>query len=360
VTRLASLVGLVLAGFLVAVIAPIDGSWIDNVDGSSPYLYGTSLLLAVGLYGSTYGIDLPAARQDRRIILLAVTVGVVLKAVLIGGALALATRDPLFLLLGVAVAQIDPLSVAAIMGDERMSPRARTILAAWASFDDPLSLILAVYATAVATSTFGVGTPVAQGVHLGSGLVEVAADLAFNLLFAAVAYGLWRLVGARATQRPVTWAYALLAVLFAVAVWQFLMLGLAIVGLFLRPAGLAPLVSRLIGWALGASAVLLGMLLIGGVELGRGALLGVAAFLAQIVAALLLTRGLPRADRIHLALAQQNGITAIILALRLEAQFSGVVAVIAPAILVTNATYLAANAVADRRSAPMTGVRTDE
>jgi hypothetical protein len=198
-------------------------------------------------------------------------------------------------------------------------------------------------------------------VHIGSGLLEVAVELAANLLLAAVAFGLWRLVsrdrglrdddregGRRAARIRSRWAYALLAIVAALAVWQFLMLGLALAGLFLRPPALARVLPRLTGWALGASAVLLGMLLVDGVAPGRGALLGVAAFLAQIVAALLITRGLPRADRLHLALAQQNGITAIILALRLEAQFAGVVAVVAPAILITNSIHLAANALADR------------
>lgn len=350
-TRLFGLVTLVLSGYLIADL----GSF-GNVDESAGYLYGTSLLLAVGLYGSTYSIGMVEARRDRRLILLAVTVGVLLKAVLIGGLLTLATGDPLLLILGVAVCQIDPLSVAAIMGDDRMSPRARTILAAWASFDDPLSLILAVYATTVATVTFGLGEQVTQGVHVGSGLFQVAVDLTANLLLAGAGYGLWRLIAAAGERGRLSAptvrraAYALLALIAAVAVWQFLMLGLAIAGLFLRPDRLARVLPRLTGWALGGAAVLLGMLLVGGIDLGRGVALGVSAFAAQIVAALLLTRGLPGPDRVHLALAQQNGITAIILALRLEAQFAGVVAAVAPAILVTNTIYLVSNALADRRA----------
>lgn len=350
-TRLLGLIGFVLAGVVLGWLANQQDIDVTGIDRSALYLYGTSLLLAIGLYGSTYAIDVPEARRDRRIILLAVTVGLLLKAVLIGGVLALATRDPLFLILGVAVAQIDPLSVAAIMGDDRMSSRARTILAAWASFDDPLSLVLVVYATAVATTTFGLGTPNPQGLHIGTGLAQVGIELAANLAFAAAAYLLWRLVAGR----PKGWAYALLALLAAVAVWQFLMLGLALAGLFLRPAGLARILPRFTGWALVASAVLLGVLLFAGVDAGRGAALGTAAFAAQIVAAWLLTRGLPARDRLHLALAQQNGITAIILALRLEAQFTGVVAVIAPAILVTNVIYLAANGLADRARVRLPG-----
>ena len=111
-----------LVGLAVAAMAGLDG-----LDTSQVYFLATSVLLAVGLYGSTFHIDLDAARRDRRTILLAVTVGVILKAALIGGILALAWWDPLFLVLGVAVAQIDPLAVASIMGHPTMSTRAKSM-----------------------------------------------------------------------------------------------------------------------------------------------------------------------------------------------------------------------------------------
>lgn len=72
-----------------------------------------------------------------------------------------------------------------------------------------------------------------------------------------------------------------------------------------------------------------------------------AASASQIAVGYLLTGGLPAGDRIHLALAQQNGITAIVLALRLEAQFPGVAAMVAPAVLTTNLTHAVANRVLD-------------
>ncbi|HET8681355.1 MAG TPA: hypothetical protein VFM54_05725 [Micromonosporaceae bacterium] len=377
--RLLSLVVLAALGYLVAWLAGLD-----DLDQSISYRYGTAVLLGVGLYASTYGIDLRELHGHRRLVGLAVTVGVLVKAALIGVSLALAFRDPLFLILGVAVAQIDPLSVAALVGDPRMSPRAKSILGAWSSFDDPVTAILVIYAAAVATTSFGlgdrgglgsVGTP-------GGGLRAYAFDIGANLAFAGLAYLLWRLLR---THQAV--ALAGLVVLFAVGVSLFLMLGLAIAGLFYRPrsswvasrpeagqvaaggpeagqvaAGGAagdqvaagrPWLDRVVGavtqGALGVAAVLLGMLLVAGVDLRHGAALGAAAFAAQVVVGWLLTRGLPRMDRVHLAFAQQNGITAIILALRLEADYSGVVAVVAPAILVTNTIFVVVNAAVDRR-----------
>jgi hypothetical protein len=318
------------------------------------YAVLTSVLLTVGLYGATYGIDLGQAREHKRVIFLAVTVGVLCKAALIGGTLYLATRDPLFLLLGVAVAQIDPLSVASIMGDRRMSPRAKTILNAWASFDDPITVILLVYAAALATGAFGLvdQTASASGSApetAGSGLLSYALVLGWNLLLAGVAVVSWRLL----RRRP--WlAAVVLAALAVVAVWQFLMLAVAIVGLFVRPAAVERHIGRITQVALFVAGAVLGTLLVAGIDLGYGLLLGLLAFGAQAVAALLLTRGMSRLDRTHLALAQQNGITAIILGLRLETQYGGAVAVIAPAILVTNLVHLVANRLADRRRPALT------
>jgi NhaP-type Na+/H+ or K+/H+ antiporter len=330
--RLLSLVGLATLGYLIARLGGLT-----DLDESTGYLYGTALLLGIGLYASTYGIDLGSLRRDRRLVLSAITVGVLAKAVLIGVVLALAFRDPIFLVLGVAVAQIDPLSVAALLGDKRMSSRAKSILAAWASFDDPMTVILTVYTVSLVTSG-------SAGPH------SYPVDLALNLAFAAVAYLIWRLVG-----RFQVVALVGLAVLFAVAVSQFLMLGLAIAGLFYRPR-LDRIVAPVTNGALAVAVVLLGMLLLGGIDLGRGAALGAAAFGSQIVVGWLLTRHLPRIDRLHLAFAQQNGITAIILALRLEADYSGAVAVIAPAILVANMLFIVVNAVVDRRVARRTPV----
>jgi NhaP-type Na+/H+ or K+/H+ antiporter len=327
--RLLRLVGLAALGYLVARLAGLT-----DLDSSTAYLYGTALLLGVGLYGSTYGIEIEQLRRDRRLVVLAVTVGVFVKALLIGAGLALAFRDPVFLILGVAVAQIDPLSVAALLGDQRMSPRAKSILAAWASFDDPITVILSVYAV----SLVGFGDVREQGFGVGYGV-----DLLLNLAFAAVAYLVWRVAG-----RHRVLSFVGLAVLFALAVSQFLMLGLAIAGLFYRPP-LGRAVALVTQGALAVAVVLLGMLLVDGISLGRGAALGATAFGAQVVVGWLLTRHLPRLDRVHLAFAQQNGITAIILALRLEAYYAGSVAVIAPAILVTNTVFIFANAVVDRR-----------
>jgi NhaP-type Na+/H+ or K+/H+ antiporter len=321
---------------------------VEAVSHSDLYRYGAYLLLAIGLYGATYGIDLHQAKKDRTIIVGAVTIGVIVKALLIGGVLALAWHNPLFLILGVAVAQIDPLSVAALMGDKRMSPRARNVLAAWSSFDDPFTVVLAIYAAAVAVNTFGLGNTAPADTNP---LALYAIDLACNLGVAAVAWLVWRHLPRREWLQ-----YLFLVLCTAVAVATGWMLAIALIGLFARPASLERLIGRITNAALYTAAVGLGFLLIDGVKILEGISLGVAAFLAQMAVAYLLTRGMSTADRWHLAAAQQNGITAIILALTLQIQFDNVVAVVAPAIITVNLIHAAANKLLDTRLTAMADV----
>lgn len=321
-----------------------------HLEHAQLYLLATSLLLAVGLFGSTFQIDLGAAREHRRLIFTAVTVGVVVKAALIGGVLTLAFRDPLFLLLGVAVAQIDPLAVAAVMNHPRLSAQAKTILASWSSFDDPVTVILGVYAASLVTglaTVGGLGTVSRLGTVSGaeSGGLGWLWQLGANAVFAAVAYGLWRLV-----RRSNAAVIALVIVAVSVAVWQFTMLGLAVAGLFLRPR-IGRVVDGAVQVALIGAVFLAGMLLLDGVRVLAGIALGIAAFGAQIVVGFALTRRLATPDRVRIAFAQQNGITAIILALLFETRFAGVVAVVAPAIFVVNLLHAATNAAIDRREA---------
>jgi len=152
IRRIAQLLVCLAAGLGLAWAASLDVPSLSHAEG---YRWGAHLLLTIGLYGAASSIDLHQARTDNKLIVAAVTIGVIVKALLIGGSLSLAWHNPLFFVLGIAVAQIDPLSVAARIRDDRMSTRARTVLAAWSSLDDPCTVVLAIYAAAVAATTFG-------------------------------------------------------------------------------------------------------------------------------------------------------------------------------------------------------------
>jgi NhaP-type Na+/H+ or K+/H+ antiporter len=337
---------------VICIALGLIAAWelgLRGLEGEVWYAALAAVLLAVGLYGSTYGIDRTEARKHLRIIISAVTVGVLFKALLIGGTLALIFGKPEYLLLGVIVAQIDPLSVAGLMRGSRMSQRAKTILGSWASFDDPITVLLALYAPVLVSSFTDAAVPVIPGVANG-GLGAYLTSLAANLGFAAVVYVLLKLAKrqvARYMVVPKDGVYWVLSLLLAVAASAFWMLGIAIVGLFFRPA-IERLLERAITWALHIAAIMVGLLLIGGLSIGPAIILGVVTFVAQIIAGMALTGGLPMRDRLHIAFAQQNGITAIILALLFEQSYAGTVAIVAPAIIVVNILHVIGNKLLDR------------
>ncbi|WP_139585847.1 hypothetical protein [Micromonospora orduensis] len=350
--RSAAVVAAALAGLVVAWAGDVDG-----LERAPAYLLLASVLLAVGLVGSTRDISLAEVRTHLGTVLLAVTVGVVAKAALIAGVMMLAFRDPAFLVLGVAVAQIDPLAVAAMSRPDRTSARARSILSIWASFDDPITVLLTVYVSAFALDLSG-GDGGALAGAISDRPLDLLIDLFANVGFAVGAWLLWRLLRAAGLRedahRPrlrtaLNWlAVALLIALVLLAAWQFLMLGLAIAGLFFRPR-LGPVVGRSTQAAYLVATFLLGLLLVNGVDLVPGVVLGLAAVAAQLVVSVPITRGLPATDRRYLAWGQQNGITAVILALVLERDFPGTVGIVATAIVVVNVIHALATAVLDRR-----------
>jgi hypothetical protein len=356
--RIGVFLGIATAGWATASVFDVHVT-----DSPDAYLRAVTVLLAIGLFAAVQDIDRTEARKHWRTVLLVVTVGVMLKAAIIAAIMYAAFRQTEFLILGVAVAQIDPLSFAAISRRTDMSPQARTILSAWASFDDPITVVITVFFSSWALSAAGDSGTVAD---VAGGLGEFGGTLLRNLLFVAGALLARWLIGigedgedphSRAGKARNAVHVALVVVAGAVAVSQFLLLGLALSALFLRPR-MGSVIQRTAMGAFHLGTFALGLLLIGGVNPLAGILLGVAAYGAQYLVGSLAAIRRPRADRLDLALGQQSGITAVILALFLEQSFPGTVGIVAPAILTVNVIHLVANAVRTSRAGAPVPVRS--
>lgn len=338
----------ILAGLALSAIFNFRG-----VQNDQWYLLTVAILLAAGLYSSTFGISIAHFRQNIGLIVKAITIGVFLKAFITGCILSFVLQNPFGFILGIIVAQIDPLATAALMKDNRIAKPAQSILRAWSSFDDPMTVIMSLYAPiAIALFTGAVWQPI-RGTVQELGITGYLVETGINLLFAAGIYVLWRLMKrhSKATNYVVIalvalGMYGLLIGALSIAVYYFWMLGIAVLGLFMRPP-IDKAVSYGVHWALGIAAVLLGVLLINGINIWTGIVLGVAAYCAQILSGLLLTGKLPTRDRLHIAFAQQNGITSIILALLFESYHPGTVAIVAPAIIAINTIHAIANKILD-------------
>lgn len=354
--------GLIKLIALLAIGVVIGKMWhMENLSAQEWYPLLTSALLAVALYASTYGIDRGMARRHAKLIVTAVTVGVIAKAVIIAGLMS-PLFGVVFCALSILVSQIDPLSVAQLMRKgSSMSERAKTILGAWSSFDDPMTVLLALYVPSFIVAPAPGSEPITEG-----GWASYVVGLGLNLVFAAVVWFVWRYTRIRLNNVVLVLVagYGLLAFSFATAVMFLMMLGLALIGLFLRPtrSHVAPntasrdtqtdndeaerfdrFLGRAVDFCYMAAAVLLGIMLAGGANLVAGIAMGIAAYFAQSIVTVPLTRKLGRSDRIHLMFAQQLGITAIILSLRFEPSYPGTVAIVAPAIIVCNLLYATCN-----------------
>lgn len=349
-TRSAALLSALGAGWIAAAQLGLR-----DVDQSPAYGFFITALLGFGLYASTSGIVIAEFRRQMRTVVIAVTLGVLAKVALIFGVMFFVFRDPRHLILAVAVAQIDPLSVAAMRVKSKMSDSAKALLSAWASFDDPITVLLTVYITAYAL----------QGGGAVGGVGSFAVNLVLNLALAGVAFMLWTLVRGRVRRaeaggRRVRYAVravmvvAVLALGF-VAVQHSLLLALALLGLFFRP-NLGRWVDGLAEAGMFLAIAAVGLVLAAEFSWTSalvGVVLGVAAFAAQSAVAFALT--VPRqwrGDRVRLALGQQNGLTAIILALLLEPTFPGAIAVVAPAVVAVNLLNAVTNGAYDRLRPP--------
>ncbi|OLF12360.1 hypothetical protein BLA60_10365 [Actinophytocola xinjiangensis] len=349
----------------VLLLAVLGASWatgaalrVGDVHLSQAYHLVILSLLAIGLYGSTRDIDFAQLWRNRTTVFLALTVGVLAKVAFIAAVMWVLYPEPASLVLGVAVAQIDPLAVAAAQRRRRLSESAKAVLNAWAAFDDPVTVLLTVY-----LSTFALSL---GGDTAGAPESTLLTDLLLNIAFAVVAFAAWWLSrrgglsawlargGVAAGAGQVAVAVVVLGYA-ALGVSQSLLLGIALIGLFFRPyLAWQRTAAGIVTGALLVATAALGLVLAATSELitpwlvGKGVVLGIAAYLAQILAGTVLSRGRGRFDRLYLALSQQNGLTAIVLALVLEPDFPGAVAVIALAIVVTNVLYGAGGAVIGR------------
>lgn len=317
-------------GFLAVLFIP--GLNIRHIPGYELFQYA---MLAIGLYGSVVGIELKEFHIHRPLILRAVTFGVIAKSLMTGTVVWLIFGTTEAFLFGIVVAQIDPLAVAKLLEGKssRFTEGGRTILRAWSSFDDPVTVLLATYVylplVVVGQQEFSIWSYVVQ--------------LTLNLLLAGVIYCLHRFF-----IKHHKLELALLLLAFLVAVPFQLMLGMAIIGLFLRPR--FDQLATLVHLSFLIAAAILGTL----VEITIpyilvGSLVGICAYGAQAVATFLVAPRLNVVDKAFLATAQYNGITAVILALVLSRWIPSIVSVTAVAVIVINVLYYGINHFLEQR-----------
>jgi NhaP-type Na+/H+ or K+/H+ antiporter len=316
----------------------------NNIDLTSiDYTYFTYTLLAMGLYGGVYAINLKDLHSHKKVIISVITTGVILKSVIIGGLLYLVTGNILSFLFGIIVAQIDPISVTYLLQknkQEKLSKSGETVLRAWSSFDDPMTVLLLLYLALPMVSVF------LNGGILSLNLESYFYELFYNLSFALALFILFQFFKEYFKRYKILEIF-LLFLIFAGVVYLKLMLAIAIIALFFRPK-IEKYIDKSIVLAFYLSTILLGILLINGISLEIGLLLALFTVLSQIISSFILVNHFSKKDKIYLAFGQQNGITSIILSILIEGFYPGTIAIIAPAIFFINSIYYLLNYLADK------------
>jgi hypothetical protein len=319
-----------------------------------------ALLLGIGLLAGTFAINMrEMTRQDWKLVAWAITAGVAVKAIFVGAVVFGVTGNANAWVIGVNVAQMDPLSANALMDKSSLSPKAKDLLRAWAAGDDPFTVAAVVAMIAAQAGlhiNFGI-PPEAIGVHdahtFGVYFVQNFAMMATLVFVFKYAYR------GSTTARILVILGLLATTVFVGAQW-FWMFGIALTGLFMRPDDkyISDLIERVLercsGVAYVAAGCIVGLLVWqNGIDLWLGLIIGAAAYASQMLVAPplmhLLGREFTKADRGLLARAHQNGLTACLLALS-----TGTIASILPAIITTQVLYFLSNKQYERRLARIT------
>lgn len=313
---------------------------INNIENSKYITSISDIALAIGLYGSVYGIDVESLKKNLNIVFSAISIGVILKISIIGGILWLYMQTPVAFLLAAIIAQIDPLSISALEKSKNLSKDGETILRAWSSFDDPITIIVSLWlASFVYINT---------SVSFSEIVSDAAITFYYNIIMAVIVYFLWRFL--RPLNKAIT-CFSLLFISFILTIYFELFLGFAIIALFVRPP-LFDYEETIIFVTLLIVSIILGMLLTNGINIIIGVIMGISTMLSQFIVAFFLTEKMTFHDKVKLSFAHQSGITAISLSLYFMQYDSSLIKSIAVAIVTINIGYIFANQIIDKLIIP--------
>jgi len=317
--------GLLVGNFLT--VSPRDAA-----GGVFHFVVGCAL--GIGLYGSVYGIDIKILKNNLSTVLSAITVGVILKILVISALLSPFLGFSFSVLIATIIAQIDPLSTAAITDNNKITIDGKTIIRAWSSFDDPVTIIVAIWiAMFLYSENHG---------EMNFFWYDISISFLLNIILSAVIWLIYKM-----SSRSFAFDCLLLGITFIVGIFFELFLAIAIIGLFLRPR-IEKVVDNAVLFSLFFVSFLMGIILAEESSIYLGVAVGVFTVVSQIIAAIFLTRRLSYMDRVKLSIAHQSGVTAISLTLYFAQYNSHLLGIIAVAIITINILYLINNYVVDR------------
>ena len=337
-----SILGLI--AYLISVFFKID------VSNSYALQYLMRLAIAAGLYINVLSIDTNIFKKNLRLILGILLIGVPIKILLPGQLLG--TFSPsidwgIAFLAATAIAQIDPIAASKFLEKTKMSKKSETIVRAWSSLDDPVTVLFAFYIFLPAILP-------QQSSFVRNFIIRIALDLTICLAIYSFVYVI-RKTSFSDTCKDVISIFIII-ITFAYSLYTQSFLVPATIGLFVRPFEPGKL-TRIISAIFYLSVIILGLLASHvSMDCLSGALLAISMFfLAQVIVTLMflgysLFKGKDSlSDIVRVMFCHQNGMTAMLLTITFELeQVDGLLEVTLPTILWIALFYILTNALVDR------------
>jgi len=278
-----------------------------------------SLFLATALFANVQSIDRGFLQKYKSQSIIIVSVGLVFKALLLGGILYIITGDIRFFLIGALISQIDPgLTNWAnkIMGQKDDTAKLSLVES---TFDDPISTLLTIY----------IALPLVLGKSLDFNLYFIM--LIVNFIFVAVFLFEKR-------RAKIESSFLSSSAIVAGGLLN-IFLGVALSGLlFKMKSELFDEPVRLVTYA---SYIIVGFFIpLAGLNIALGLLLAlVLIFIVRPLEVLLFFRNLNFKDKVRLSLSEQKGITTVLLLLLIQPQIN-VVGIVIPAMIAINVWFV--------------------
>lgn len=331
--------GLGLAAYWLAIVFGISAK-------SIPYLQEMMYAaIAMGLYINVLSIDPTLFKKCLGSIIKVVFIGVPIKIILPGYLLTFFSPKiaPIAYLCATVIAQIDPIASAQSLKHSKMSKKSETVLRAWSSFDDPITVLFAFY----------VFIPIifVAKYNFGEYLVRLTIDVivCFLVYYIYIIYNNQSFINNR-VKRIIEVITIICILFYSILSGSFLLP--AVIGLFIRPfesENLTKVTSAIFYF----SVIIIGLLSANmHLDWLSGLILAISTFfLAQVLVTLLFLKDSIE-SKARVMFGHQNGMTAVILTVAIEVSGSdktnNLLSVTLPAIMLIALFYFSTNYLLDR------------
>ncbi|WP_375510905.1 hypothetical protein [uncultured Nostoc sp.] len=316
--------------------------WFGINAKSIPYLEELmNTAIALGLYINVLGIDRTLFKRNLGLISRILVFGVPIKIVLPGFLLALFSPSvaPIAYLCATVIAQMDPIAAAKSLDNSKISRKSETILRAWTSFDDPVTILFAFY--------IFLPLLVSNNFSFSQYFVRIAADIIGCLTI----YYISRLLNIiHNMKKYLEIIFIIIIIVYSVLSDSFILPAFS--GIFLRPIASEKL-EIIISPIFYFSVIVIGLLSTNlRLDWLSGGILAFSTFfLGQIIVTLLFIKE-SMSNKARVMFGHQNGMTAILLTVAIEVSGSDktrdLLSVTLPAIILIALFYFSTNYLLDR------------